>query len=45
MVHGYIPPGLLMLFNTFCLLDLSQCIKEGTFVDSNNILDLVLSTV
>ena len=43
MVHGYVPPGQFMFFDTFCLMRLSQWVKEGTFVDSD-ILNWVLST-
>ena len=40
----YVPPRELLFFDTFCLLGLNQRVKEDTFVDSNNILDLILST-
>ena len=44
VLQGYIPPRELLFFDTFCSLGLNQWVKEGTFVDSNNILDLILST-
>ena len=44
MIGGYVPSQEMLFFDSFKLFGLSQWVKEGTFVDSNNILDLVLTT-
>ena len=44
VLHGYVPPREMLFFDCFCTLELSQWVEEGTFVDSDNILDLVLTT-
>ena len=40
----YVPPRELLFFDSFSLLGLCQGVHEGTLGDSNNILDLVLTT-
>ena len=37
MIGGYVPPRDMVFFDCFSLLGLNQWVKEGTFVDSNNI--------
>ena len=44
VLHGYVPPRQMLFFDCFSLLGLSQWVEEGTFVDSSNVLDLVLTT-
>ena len=44
MLDGYIRPLDLRFFDGFVLAGLNQWVKEGTFVDSGNFLDLVLTT-
>ena len=44
VIGSYAPPREMFFFDSFSLLGLSQRVKEGTFIDSNNILDLVLTT-
>ena len=44
MLHGYVPPRETLFFYCFSLLGYSQWVEEGTFVDSGNVLDLVLTT-
>ena len=41
---GYVHPRELLFFDRFSLLGLCQWVRKGTFVNSNNILDLVLTT-
>ena len=38
MIGGYVPPQVMLFFDSFSLFDLRQGVKDGTFVDSNNIL-------
>ena len=40
----YVPPRELLFLDSFTLLGLCQWARESTFVDFNNILDLVLTT-
>ena len=44
VIGGYGPPQEMLFFDSFSLFGLSQWVKKGTFVDSNNILDLALTT-
>ena len=37
VIGGYVPPRDMVFFDCFGLLDLNQWVKEGTFLDSNNI--------
>ena len=44
MIGSYVLPREMFFFDSFSLLGLSQWLKEGTFIDPNNILDLMLTT-
>ena len=44
MLHDYVPPREMIFLDCFSLLGLSQWVEEGTFVDLDNVLDLVLTT-
>ena len=43
VIGGYVPPQEMFFFDNYNLLGLNQWVKEGTFVDFNNILDFVLT--
>ena len=44
MIGGFVSPRDMVFFDCLSLLGLNQWVKKGTFVDSNNILDLVFAT-
>ena len=44
VIGDYVPLREMLFFDSFSLLRLCQWAKKGTFVDSNNILDIVLTT-
>ena len=43
VIGGHVPPREILFFDSFSLFVLSQWVKDATFVDSNNILNLVLT--
>ena len=44
VIGGYVHPRDMVFFDCFSLLGLSQWVKKCTFVDSNNIFNIVLTT-